>query len=104
MSKIVFKCQLKNSIQNSDCICLVDEKIWRDLSKSSRTKTLCVVRMIANGASFFSFGGKIIKCNSSLVRFRIGRSLRLVLLRKKESLVFNLFYRQGYEKYFKSIN
>ncbi|WP_419465738.1 hypothetical protein [Aliivibrio fischeri] len=92
MQNIIFEYQLQNSGLNStksDCICLIDKKIWRNLPNSSRQKTLCVVSAIANGTSFTSLGGKIVKCNPSLVRFRIGRSLRLILSRNKDGLPSN---------------
>ncbi|TXY09263.1 ParE family toxin-like protein [Vibrio mimicus] len=107
MSNIVFKCQLlrtKPSTSGVDCVCLVDNKIWRDLPNPARTKTLEVVRSIANGTPFPFLGGRTVKCNPSLVRFRIGRSLRLILLREKDRFTFKLCQRQGYERYFKQLS
>lgn len=106
MSNIVFKCQTHTTARSSagaDCVCLVDKKIWRDLSKSARRKTLEVVSSIANGTPFTLLGGQLVKCNPSLVRFRIGRSLRLILSKGKDRFVFKLCQRQGYERHFKRL-
>jgi len=107
MSNIVFKCQSHStapSASGTDYVCLVDEKIWRALPKPARTKTLEVVSSVANGTPFTFLGGQIVKCNPSIVRFRIGRSLRLILSRGKDRFVFKLLQRQGYERYFKRLN
>ncbi|WP_375750023.1 hypothetical protein [Vibrio sp. HN007] len=104
MQNIVFKSQPNSSEltkSSSDCICLVDKKIWRELPDSTRKKTLSVVSAIANGTPCSLFGGKIVKSNPSLIRFRIGRSFRLILSQRKHNQVFKLCRRQGYEKYFK---
>ncbi len=107
MQNIVFKFQHHSSdLLNSkpNCICLVDKKIWRDLPNSARQKTLDVVTGIANGTPFTSLGGQIVKCNPSLIRFRIGRSLRLVLSKNNDCSSFKLFQKQGYEKHFKRMS
>lgn len=107
MSNIVFKYQSHStepSTSGADCVCLVDNKIWRNLPNPARDKTLEVVQSIANGTPFPSLGGRIVKCNPSLVRFRIGRSLRLILLKEKDRFTFKLCQRQGYERYFKHLS
>ncbi|MGR5232971.1 ParE family toxin-like protein [Vibrio rotiferianus] len=104
MQNIVFKYQLRSPeliSSNSDCICFVDKKIWRDLPNSTRQKTLSVVSSIADGTPFTVLGGKNIKSNPSLIRFRIGRSFRLILSKGNKRLTFKLCRRQGYEQRFK---
>lgn len=104
MQNIVFKYQPHSPeliSSNFDCICLVDKKIWRDLPNSARQKTLSVVSAIANGTPFNTLGGKNIKSNPSLIRFRIGRSFRLILSRGNNRFTFKLCRRQGYEQHLK---
>ncbi len=104
MQNVVFKSQhhRKNLARTtSDCICHVDKKIWRDLPNSYRHKTLSVVRAIADGTPFTLLGGKNIKSNPALIRFKIGRSFRLILSKEKNRLTFKLCRRQGYEQHFK---
>jgi hypothetical protein len=85
----------------SDCICLVDKKIWRDLPNSTRSKTIKVINSISEGVPFTVLGGKRVRSNPTLVRFRVGRSLRLILSRANDRLTFKLCQREGYERYFK---
>ncbi|MEZ8353202.1 hypothetical protein AB4516_20200 [Vibrio sp. 10N.222.54.F12] len=106
MQNIVFKFPPHSSSlssSNPDCICLVDKKIWRELPDSTRQKAIDVVSAIANGTPCTLLGGKIVKSNPSLIRFRIGRSLRLILSQGNHHQVFKLFRRQGYEKHFKHL-
>ncbi|WP_429740204.1 hypothetical protein [Enterovibrio makurazakiensis] len=105
MQNIVFEFKPQNSdlitSRSRDCIFFVHKKIWQQLSNSTQKKTLRLVRDITNGISLTSLGGQVVKSNPSLIRFRIGRSFRLVLSRGKGRLTFRLCRRQGYEAQFK---
>ncbi|MCF7483088.1 hypothetical protein L3V31_15340 [Vibrio sp. J1-1] len=104
MQNVIFKSKLhgKNLASSaSDYVCHVNKKIWRDLPNSHRQKTLSVVNSIADGTPFTVLGGKNIKSNPSLIRFRIGRSFRLILSKGNNRLTFKLCRRQGYEQHLK---
>ena len=60
-----------------------------------------LINAIATGKPYSWFGGQKIKCNNSLIRFRIGRNYRLLLIRSSDKYNFQLFNRQNYELNFK---
>ncbi|WP_036791265.1 hypothetical protein [Photobacterium kishitanii] len=82
-------------------MCRINSRVWQNLSINQQSQTINLINKIGSGRSFPCLGGRKVKCNNSLVRFRIGRNHRLILVRTATNFVFQLFNRQNYEQNFK---
>ncbi|CCO50323.1 hypothetical protein VIBNISOn1_p0160 [Vibrio nigripulchritudo SOn1] len=104
MRKITLQCNPVMNTASVRYVCLIDVKIWRLLPKSEQSKTREVMSAVASGTPFSSLGGKILKFAPSLVRFKIGRSSRLVLSKHKHRFEFSLCPRQSFDKHIMCLN
>ena len=82
-------------------ICRFNSRVWQNLSNNLQLQTVRLIYEITSGKPYTCLGGRKVKCNSSLVRFRVGRNHRLILIRSTSNFVFQLFNRQNYERNFK---
>lgn len=84
--------------------CKFRRSVWNNLPKTYQQKALKLVSDIATGKPYSYLGGVRVKCNRLLIRFRVGRSHRLVFVERNNHNEFLLFNRQEYEKHFHRIN
>jgi len=85
---------------NHSIRCDFNRKVWINLPHTYQQKVNTLVSALALGVPFTRLGGKKIKCNQSLIRFRIGRNHRLLLKTDSQGKELRLLNRQGYEMYF----
>ncbi len=83
--------------------CSVDYNVWLNLSKTTKKKIYSIMKLTFYGAPIDKIGGRVIKCNPDLIRFRVGRNYRLVMSNKSNERKFFLYPRQSYEKNFKNL-
>ena len=81
-------------------MCRMNARVWQSLSSNQQFQTMSLINEIASGKPYPLLGGRKVKCNNSLIRFRIGRNHRLILIRTSKSIVLQLFNRQNYERNF----
>ena len=81
--------------------CRFKSKTWLNLPPIYKEKVRKLINSLEIGTSFLALGGKKIKCNDSLIRFRIGRSHRLLLRTKPSERELVLLERQSYESFFR---
>lgn len=81
--------------------CHFSPKVWINLPKVYKTKVNTLINALENGVPFPKLGGKKIKCNDVFVRFRIGRSYRLLLKNNSSKRELVLLKRESYENFFK---
>jgi hypothetical protein len=84
----------------SSLMCRINSRVWQSLSSNQQIQTINLINEITSGKPYPFLGGRKVKCNNSLVRFRIGRNHRLILNRTSTNFVFQLFNRQNYERNF----
>ncbi|WP_462173288.1 ParE family toxin-like protein [Pseudoalteromonas xiamenensis] len=84
----------------SPLMCGINARVWQYLSFNQQVQTVSLINEIASGKPYPLLGGRKVKCNSSLVRFRIGRNHRLILNRTPTNFFFQLVSRQNYERNF----
>lgn len=84
----------------SSLTCRINARVWQNLSFNQQAQTMSLINQIASGKPYQLLGGRKVKCNRSLVRFRIGRNHRLILNRTTTNFFFQLFSRQNYERNF----
>ncbi|EGT3624811.1 hypothetical protein FAP94_00085 [Morganella morganii] len=84
----------------SSLVCHINARVWQSLSSNQQVQTMSLINEIASGKPYPLLGGRKVKCNNSLVRFRIGRNHRLILSRTSTNFIFQLFNRQNYERNF----
>lgn len=80
--------------------CHFKSKTWLNLAPVYKEKVRELLNSLESGTSFLKLGGRKIKSNESLIRFRIGRSHRLLLELKSSKREAVLLDRQGYESNF----
>lgn len=84
----------------SSLMCRISSKIWQGLSSNQQSRTKNLINEIALGKPYLLLGGRKVKCNYSLARFRIGQNHRFILFRTSTNFVIQLFSRQNYERNF----
>lgn len=84
----------------SSLVCRMNARVWQSLSSNQQVQTINLINEITSGKPYPLLGGRKVKCNNSLVRFRVGRNHRLILIRTSKNFVFQLFNRQNYERNF----
>jgi hypothetical protein len=84
----------------SSLMCRINSRVWQSLSTNQQSQTKNLINEIASGKPYPLLGGRRVKCNNSLVHFRIGRNHRLILIHTSTNFVFQLFSRQNYERNF----
>ncbi|WP_422449088.1 MULTISPECIES: hypothetical protein [unclassified Endozoicomonas] len=80
--------------------CTSAANIWSNLPSVYQKKVQEIANELSSGTPFQLLGGKKIRCNKSLVRFRVGRNHRLILKTGAGGRELQLLNRQCYEKAF----
>jgi len=81
--------------------CRFKSKVWLNLPAVYKVKVKKLVNSLELDTSFLQLGGKKLQCNDIFIRFRIGRSYRLLLKTKSSKRELILLERQSYESFFR---
>lgn len=65
----------------SSLVCRINASVWQSLSSNQQVQMINLINEITSGKPYPLLGGRKVKCNNSLVRFRVGRNHRLILIR-----------------------
>lgn len=82
-----------NSIKLKPTLCKFQPSTWLSLPKYYQKTVKSLVKHIAEGKPYLCLGDIKVKCNSLLIRFRLGRNHRLFYF--AEIVIMNFSYLPG---------